>query len=62
MNCKVEMLLVKRLIATEKKKRRNSVSVNKLNWEFIGICKKKLSINGLCCGKVFTAPACWKNS
>ena len=54
------MLLVERLIATEK---RNSVSMNKLNWEFIGICKKKeLSIDGLCCGKVFTAPVCWKNS
>ena len=37
-NCKVKMLLVERLIATEK---RNSVSVNKSNWEFIGICQKK---------------------
>ena len=35
------MLLVERLIATEK---RNLVSVNKSNWEFIGICKKELSI------------------
>ena len=58
-NWKVKMLLVERLIATEKRK---SVSVNKSNWEFSGICKKKLSINGLCCGKVFTAPVCWKKS
>ena len=43
MNCKVKMLLVKCLIATEK---RNLVSMNKSNWEFIGICKKKKVLMG----------------
>ena len=40
--------------------RRNLVSTNKSNWEFIGR-KKKLStkLMGVCSGKVFTAPVCW---
>ena len=43
------MLLVKRLIATEK---RNLVSVNSLE----SVKNKQLNIKVLCCGKVFTAP------
>ena len=47
------MLLVERLIATEKK--RNSVSVTNQIGNSLESAKQ-LNIKVLCCGKVFTAP------
>ena len=46
------MLLVERLIATEKKK--NSVSVTNQSENSLEFVKKQ-NIKVLCCGKVFTA-------
>ena len=47
------MLLVERLIGTEK---RNSVSVTNRSGNSLESVKKKLNIKVVCCGKVFTAP------
>ena len=62
LNCKVKMLLVERSLLLLKKEiwlvRTNRIG-NSLE-----CIKKKLSIKlmGLCGGKVFTAPVCWRNS
>ena len=61
-NCKVKMLLVKRSLLLLKKEIQ-LVRTNQIGNSLKSV-KKKLSIKlmELCCGKVFTAPVCWKNS
>ena len=63
LNYKVKMLLVERSLLLLKKKEIWLVQTNQIgnSLEYI---KKKLSVKlmGLCGGKVFTAPICWKNS